>query len=581
MPSQGFAPLAGVAIGAHPDISAVSATPLAVKLARGEEVETTVLIQVASRKITPQTAVYSDESLALAALPIGAAPDLVAGAGFSMVELFGDGEWCGRPDDFGAAHWEADPRIIDVGDFQESAPYLPDQDRRAATTTAAVRAANGDGALDHFFAERAIDGQYLTAYLAERGGYSRDWIRLFDAIALSADPGLDECRFDVDSVVNRLAVGVHRATYAGTGGAQGDSRLAGKFVPVAFGAAPNVEPDRESELDQIDRWHDGALIDVTMVRDRGAPIPWDGNNYETYSELKNAAVAPGFFTKALGLGRTKRGSVAQGRITGDIVAPHNTASAILLALARGVAGLSEDLISAQSFGVLPDSAIDFFFKGDSQVLVEDVFDLVLRPFNAWFGASGDRRLTVGLIQSPLGAAEEWRITDLDIDDGSLDPRRFDIPPVWRLGMTGVRNWTPMTPEELVDHTQNPDLSQETWEWLQREYQTVIVTDSAVRQRHAGAVNSYDVDGPVTSYLSDAGDLDAAARDLFAFISRPMRKVETVVGLDKLAARPGAYGVLQYENRLGLTTGKPAVCVGRRIAGSGQTIAVTSLVVTDA
>lgn len=580
MSRHGFGAIASYAIGAHPDLGALSADPLAVKLARGAEVDTVILVQIVNRPVSA-VATVSAESYAIGALAIGAAPDILAGASPDEILFLADGEWCGRPDDIGAAHWEADPRIFELGEQQDEVPYLPEADRRATTTIANIKAANGDGALDAFMASRTTDGLLMRGFLAEANGYSRDWIRLFEAIGEAANPELDDCTFEAQSIASRLEAPALRETYAGTGGANGDARLAGKYVPLAFGDCFNAEPDTESIADGIDRWTSGSLIDVTTLKDKGAPLIWDGEDHADYASLKNAVVAPGYFTKALAIGRTKRGSQALGRITGDIRAPHDTAAAIMLALARGAAAIPETQIDAPAFGVLPGYKVDLFLKGERQVQVSEIFDGLLRPYNGWYGDNGDARLTVGLIASPVGAAERWRVEADEILAGSLKVRKFDEPPRWRLGVSGARNWTPMDPDELVDWTENPDVTQADWERLQREEEIAEASDATVKQRHAGAFDALEKFGAIRGYFTDIADAQAAANALFEYRKRPMRKIDFETGLQNAQTRPGAAGVIAYDGRLELTDGKPGVIVRRNFSGSGRTVGFTAIVVVDA
>lgn len=574
-----FGAIGAYAIAAHPDEAPPQRLPLITRLQRGDEVETVALVEIINRPVAPVTALPAGSD-AIAALAIGDAPDLLSGAGADERLFIGDGAWCGRPDDFGAAHLEAAIRIADIGEWQEEIPYLPEQDRRQTTTAAVMRLINTDGALDGFFGQRTVDGQRVRAWLTDdNNGYSADWVEMFDALTESLDPALDEATLTPINVSQLLEVPALTSTYQGNGGATGDVRLAGKFVPMAFGDCFNVEPDTESFADAIDRWHVGALIDVTAMRDKGSPLLWDGVDHPDYSALKNAVVAPGFFTKALAIGRTKRGAQALGRVTGDIRAPLDTTAAILLALARGTALLPEDLIEASSFGALPTAKVDLFIKGDRSVSVAEIFDALLRPFNGWYGGMGSRRLQVGVAAPPELLAPAWEVESHEVEQQSLSSRRFDQPVRWRVGVTGVRNWTPLSPAELVDFTENPGLDRAMWERLQRAEETAEASDAGLRNRHRGAIDSIETFGATRGFFTHKADAQAAADTLFAFLSRPMRRVEFTTGLNEINTRPGQAGFLKLEDRLDLAGGRPALVTRRIIKGTRQ-MAFSTLVVTD-
>lgn len=575
----GFAAIGDVAIGALPDEGGPSRVPLASRLLAGEEVETVIVMEVVNTPIVPRTSLPS-ESTAIGALAIGDAPDLLAGAGAEERLFLGDGLWCGRPDDFGAAHLEAEVRLVDIGEFQEEIPYLPEQDRRATASAGAATLANADGRFDDFFGSRSVDAQRVRAWLTDdRDGYTADWIEIMDTLAEALDPELDDARLSPLNVATLLEAPALRSKYEGLGGATGDERLKGKYIPLVIGDCFNVEPDLESFEDQIDRWNEGALSDITAVKDGAAPLLWDGVDHADYSSLKNAVVAPGFFTKALAIGRTKRGAGAAFRITGDVSGPYGTTAAALLAFARGAAGLPEELIDAPSFGVLPTAPIDLFLKGDRSVSVAEIFDALLRPFNGWYGALRARKLRVGIVGSPVPMTKTWTVESHEIFENSLSVRKFETPPRWRVGVTGVRNWTPMTADELVDWRENPDVSQAEWERLQRTEELAERSDAGVKLRHRGALDHIETYGAVRGYFTNFADAQAAADSLFLFLSRPMRRVDFETGFQEIFTSPGAAGTLTVEGRLQLDGDRPAL-VTRRIFKGDRRLGFSCLAVVD-
>lgn len=574
-----FAAIGHVAIGAHPDETPPNVIPLANRLLRGDEVETVVLVEIINLPVAPDPSLPADQD-AIAHLAIGDAPGLVDLMPDER-RFLGDGSWCGRPDDFGAAHLEAEVRVMDIGELQEEVPAFPDHDRRATTTIGAMVIANGDAGMDSFFGSRTVGGQRVRAWLTDdNDGYSQFWIPLIDALAETLDPELDEARLELSNVATLLETGALRSKYLGRGGSTGDARLTEKYIPMVFGACFNAEPDLESAELQIDRWDVGALTDITAVRDGGAPLLWDGINHPDYVSLRNAAVAPGFFTKALSIGRTKRGGEAIFRITGDPVGLHDTTAAILLALARGAAGLPEFFIDAPSFGALPAYKVDLFLKGDNAVSVAEVFDALLRPLNAWYGAQGSARLQAGVITTPLSLPDQWAVESHEILEGSLRIKAAERPPVFRMGMSHSRNWTVMTPDELVDHTENPDLPQALWERLQRPEEVVTVEDSGVKLRTLSAIDDLETSGPIRGYFTNVADATAAAQNLFQFRRRPLRSIEFTTGLQEIFTRPGQAGRITLDGRLEMSGGRPAVITRRRLIGGGRQLAFQALAVVD-
>lgn len=555
-----------------------SADPLAQKLLRGEAPDTVLLARIGYREVAATTP-YPADGDAIGALAIGDMPDVAAGAAADQSILVADGQWCGRPDDFGAANLEAEPRLVELGALQEEVPYLPEQDRRATSTVAVLRLANGDGRFDEFFSARTSDGQRVALFLGEAyDGYSKDWISIGEALAEGLDPELDEARVELVNTASLLDAPALTQAYGGQGGSSGDARLAGKYVPMVFGAPFNVEPDTEDFAAQIDRWHVGPLTALNVVRDRGAPLDWDGNDWPDYVSLRAATVAPGFYTTALAIGRSKRGATAIGRITGDPVAPLAKTGDALLAVARGV--LPDELIDAPSFGVIPDDAIDLYLKGDRAVSASEIFDALLRPYNGWYGSIGSRRLQVGLVASPSAAPPEFEIESHQIDGQGFGVRRFDEPPRWRSAMTGVRNWTPLAPSEMFDPDERPDLGRDYWEKLQRSEEIVEVTYGAVKIRHQGAVDAVERYGPLRAYFTTSAALAARANALADAFRRPMRRITLRTGLHEIFTRAGAAGLVRLDGRLGMTAGRPATVVRRVLDSTARALEFTLLVAAD-
>lgn len=577
--SGSFGAIAGAAIGAHPDETPSGRRPLRQRLLAGEEVETALIARIVNRPITEKPVLPVDAA-SIAGLAIGAAEDELGGALTEENLIVSDAVWCGRPDDIGAAHLEPDVRLLDAGVIQEEIPYLPWQQRRATTTLATLRLANGDRGLDLFFGRRTVDGQRVQLWLVEAwDGYFSDRIDIADALAVTLDPGLDEATAEIANVASLLEGPALSASYEGRGGSTGDARLTGKYVPVVYGAPFNVEPDLESAALQIDRWHVGALSALTVIRDNGAPLLWDGRDWPSYEALATASVAPGFYTTALSIGRSKRGATAVGVITGDPVTTTDTAALILLALARGPAALPDDLINAGSFGALPAAKLDLFLKGDRSITVAEIFDAVLRPWNGWYGSLTDRRLSVGIVGAPEAEASSFEIESADINENTLGLQKFDQPPVFRLAVSGRRNWRPLSADELVDFTQNPSLPQAMWERLQREEDVQEVSDLGVKQRHRAAYDAIERHGVIRGHFRESADALAAAQELFKMLKRPRRFISFETGLHEVETRAGAYGSLSID-ALELQSGRPALCQRRSFSQAARSIGMRLLVATD-
>lgn len=568
MAQHGVATIGGVPIAADPDEAIVDDAPLSLRLIRGDEIETLFFVRIQNRSISA-VAPLSAEADAISEQPISALGDELPGAGSVDIEFLSDGEWCGRPDDFGAAHLEADPRLISAGDFETNLPYLPEQGRRAQSAVASIEAINADGYFDIFQSQRSIDGLIVQAHVGEVNGYSRQHILAYEALGRSISADFDRATFDIETVASLLDRSALTQTYDGNGGSSGDANLAGKRVPLCFGECFNITPDLESFANLIFRASAGAILDFTAVKDMGAPLTWDGVDHGDYASLANAVVAPGMFTKATAIGRFKLGAEPAGIVTADVrgeilFGAYSARTAdILVALALSAARLDASLINQASFGVLPTDDIGLYLDGSVDVTVADIFDALLTPFNGWYGAQRDRRLHVGVIASPASLASSWSIDEPSVF--SIDFEEFDEPPRYGQAVTWGRNWTPMSEAELVDYSGGA-ITVAEWNRLQRSEESYEAVDASVLIRHKAAFKGDAVRG----YFAGEAGARAAADSWLAFLKNPMRKARVKTGLNALFIAEGTTGSLQMD-RLGLDAGRNATVVRRTLAADRREI----------
>lgn len=568
MSGHGTATIGGVAIASDPAEAITDALPLSLRLIRGDEVETIFFVRVYNRLISAVSPLPVQAN-AIAGLPISAEADELPGAGAFDIAFLSDGEWCGRPDDFGAAHLEADPRLISAGNFETNVPYLPEQGRRAQSAVASIEAINADGYFDEFQSKRTTDGLIVQAHVGEVNGYARQHILAYEALGRSVTADLDRAVFEIDTVASLLDRSALIEVYDGVGGSSGDANLAGKFVPLCFGECFNISPDLESFGNLVFRVNAGAVLDITTVKDMGAPLIWDGVDHPDYSSLATAAVAPGFFTKSTAIGRFRLGAEPAGLVTADVrgailFGAYSARTAdILAALALGPARLDPSLVNLAAFGALPTSSIGIYLDGSQPVTVADIFDALLAPFNGWYGTQRDRRLTVGVIASPNAIVSSWTIDDPAIY--SIDFEEFDEPPRYAQAVTWGRNWSPMAESELVDYTGGAITASE-WNRLQRTEETYETIDSSVLIRHRAAFKGAAVRG----YFADEAGAISASKNLLAFLKNPMRKARIKTGLNALFIAEGTTGSLVMD-RLDLAAGRNATVVRRTLAAERREI----------
>lgn len=168
---------------------------------------------------------------------------------------------------------------------------------------------NGDGGLDAL-ATYAWGGRRVRVYLGGENFALAEYGLIFDGTAQGLSYG------DADITVNLrdLAYVVDReiqaSQFAGTGGAEGASDLAGKRRPLAYGICRNVEPVFLGVSGGLNLFSFGTgdSVGVLAVYDRGVPLTYVGS-----------APAPGQYTVSLGNSTITLGGSFSGPITADFI----------------------------------------------------------------------------------------------------------------------------------------------------------------------------------------------------------------------------------------------------------------------
>lgn len=578
----GVIDIAGVDIGADPDEDVIPVLGFRTQLAGGYEPEIIFFASIASKRIDAAGPDLDTEG-SISSLAIGEESEELAGGGSQEFLLLSDGDWCGRPDDFGAAHAEAIPILVDAGDIRIEIPYLPEADRRAATLVASIEAANDDAAYDLWPFERSVDGQEIVIEAGGRDGYSADRLLVARARGRSVRASPTRLTIELENAADLLDTPALRQKYAGNGGSTGDPNLAGKYLPLALGDCRNIAPDLERYALQIYRFSAGASSDVLAVRDRMVPLSWDGVDHADFTSLANASVAPGFYTKATAISRFRLGAPPAGIVTADVwgstlFGNYSAASGDILSfLQRGVAGLPDVLLNLGTLGVLPRYPIGIYLDGSQLFSVAALHNAILRPFNAHYGPLRDGRIGVGVVNADNFATALWRLEGDNLSD--IDPDEFDEPPRWRQSLSWGRNWKLMSAADIA--LENPAVTPEIAAFAQRETVLATAEDSSIRLRHTGALDGDTADGygPIESYFVNAPDALAAAQKLHEYLA--LRKVIYRVPADMrlLDMFPGQGGVVT-AGRCGLDTPRASFGVTREVSARRRGVSLTAITAID-
>jgi hypothetical protein len=578
----GVAEIGVVEFGVDPDEISTGGDTLLQKLLRGEEPEYIVFVRIGHRAISA-AGPDLDEDEGIGTLAFGEASNELAGAGSDQAMLLSDGDWVGRPDDFGAANLEADPRVISAGDYQERVPLMPEERRRASQLIASVELANDDGFFSDWQFDQTVEGQPAKLFLGSENGLSTDWIDLAIAQGKSLRAGVKTAQLTLETIADGLDRSkVCQEKWAGIGGSTGGPELKDRRIQIVFGDAKNVEMILEHEALEIWRASAGEIRSFKKVKDALAPLSWTGEDFTDWNGLAQAVIPAGFYATATAIGRcrTNRGGLALGKVTADIegstlLGGYSARTGdILVWAARGPAGLPPSLVATQSYGVLPGDPISYVAFGEETVA--DLHNDLLRPFNGWYGPDQFGRLQVDIVNASLLTAPNYSVFSEDIFD--INPNEFDQPPRWAQSISWDRNWTVMAASEIVDFNQNPNVSAEDAAFAQRKEAFWRETDTTVLQRYrlGGAIDGDDAFGPVAGFFTTEAGVKNAAGLMLAWLKTRKKRISARSYFNLLFARAGRPGSVQFDGA-GLDAGRVMIAEDRTILSRDRQIEVNGLI----
>lgn len=171
------------------------------------------------------------------------------------------------------------------------------------------------------------------------------------------------------------AVPLLSASYAGTGGAEGNASLKGRFKPIAYGACSNIAPVLVDPAYWIYQYHDGATQDVSAVYEMalslGAPV---ATQPTTFAALQALSLQPGQWAKAPAIGMFRLGGQPTGKVTADVQGAKlagtyvSTLATILPAILQA-GGVAPALIDQASFNAFTQAWSIYLTE---QALVSDI-----------------------------------------------------------------------------------------------------------------------------------------------------------------------------------------------------------------
>lgn len=427
---------------------------------------------------------------------------------------------------------------------------------------------NGDGDLDALLA-LGWSGRPIMLYRAVSSGARDDATLVFSGTVDGLEP--DEINVvlrlrDRQALLDRP---LNASLYAGDGGAEGGEDLNGKRKPVGWGRLFNVAPPLIDSANLVYQLHDGAILAVEDVRDKGVSLDVGSNgatDYANYAALVGASISAGTYATSLAQGLIRLGGSPDGLVTVDFQGEDDGESpdAFIETAGRMVRRIvttrldtvnlvdPDDLDTAAFAQIEADQPAQLgFWQGpDSTLTVGQALDQILASVGAvwWFTLPG--LLTVKRLDAPSGTAAEVLTPD-DILQAPALTMAGGVPS-YRRKVGWKFNNAVQSADDLAGAVSDADRL-----LYGQEYRFALTTDAAVLTQHRAA-REVETRG----LFALQADADTEAARLQTLHGEPRRVFP--VGLvrdDPFDAPLGAVVEIQDFNRLGLSSSKKFVCIG--------------------
>jgi hypothetical protein len=368
-------------------------------------------------------------------------------------------------------------------------------------------------------------------------------------------------------------------TNSGTTGTEGKAQdIKGQNKIRIFGKPLNVTPDPLNANDRLYGYNHtkaGGMAPVASITQRLNGAPWDiGTDYGSLAALQAGSPVQGDYDTALTLGLERLGGSAPGisgagGITADIVesstAATNRMPSVIqrLLLDAGIASGDIDVQLTGSSPSLADWDVGLVIRGETY---RAALEMLCSNSAIWYcpnrlGVYQVRKFTppgtpvAGFKKfnyPAVAASTDYAIKSLERIATSDNGRGV---PAWRITVNYAKLWTVQDKDALAS-----SLSDETKEYYSREYRSVTVTNSSIRDQFPEAVElTFD------TVLNRQDDAQQLADELMVLYGAPrqMYKLKAQYTESVAAAIDLGDTVRVTHERFGLDNGKNFVITGMR------------------
>lgn len=399
---------------------------------------------------------------------------------------------------------------------------------------------NTDGTLDGLLTY-AYAGRPLRVRLVEQGAALSTAVLLFEGLMEQpqfdwAVDGSGALRFIVRDQALSVEQPVQANAYAGSNslpsGLEGVAELKGKYKPLLFGHAQQIDPPCVNTTRLIYQISDGAIYDVPAAYDSGLALT-RGADYASQADMETNNPAAGAYRVWLAGGMMRIGSTPKGLITCDATEGATAASrypGAVMARVLTACGIASGSIDATALAALDTACpwqCGYWAVDDAGTLGTRILDALADSVGGWWAACGDAVFRAGKLVAPTGAAEATLHAGnlLALTRRQAKSTDKGVPP-WRVTVGYARYWHAQ--DVGVDIILAADKKSD----LQQGYRTSSASDGAIQTAYPAAPE-IRID-TLLRYAADAATL-AAARLSVLGVKRDLLRAEAVIadaaGLD--------------------------------------------------
>jgi hypothetical protein len=401
-----------------------------------------------------------------------------------------------------------EPRVVSALNFERHLFQRGLIGGRSIPSFGEIVLANADGGLDGFLTF-GWDDRRVQAFLGGEGFAYSDFGLVFDGTAEQIEANDELVTVRLRDWQHKLDKPVQGTLYAGTGGDEGGSDLAGVRKPLAFGRALNVRPvmvDPGAGRYQV---HDGAMDDVDVLYVGGI----------AYTRIVGTPAASEYGVDAATGFVTVGGAPLTEQVTCDVKGAKpggtylTTVADIVEEIVTGQGGLGAGDLDSASFTALNTangSTVGIYFDGASNKTVLEVLDELLASIGGYYGFDRSGKFEVGRLEAP-GGTPAATFTDVEILE--ID-RQATALPVHRVRLGYQPNGTVQVEFQL-----NGGATAGRRAFTARDFRHVSAEDGSVLTKHplAGDLEVktlLDGSADASTEASRLLDLYKADRDLF-------------------------------------------------------------------